>query len=1041
MPKIDKTIKHKVSPSKKLHIKKKIVLGNGHKYVSEEKYRNLFDNSKDAILQLDKLGNILDINRVCKDISGYDSSFLIGRNVVKLPFFSAKTKLIVAKKLKEIFIKGSILDLELDLQHKGGQKKVIEVNANIVKRNGSFQYIQVMARDVTERKKIEKAREISENKYRQIFDNSKDTILFVNAKGEILDANKACRKISGYGPKNLIGKYAFKLPFLNFQKKHLSLLSMFLKRHNVELFDIELVHKNGQKKVVEVNVSSSGPKSQFFQLVIRDITARKQAEEALRESENTYRTIFENTGTATVIVEEDMTITLANHQFIKMSGYSMKEIINKAKWPAFFAKEDIKKMKKFHASRRINAKAAPRNYEARFVDKKGNIKYLYLTVGMIPGTTKSVASLLDITPLKVIENELRSSKKLFDDMMEGSPIATFIINMDHKVVYWNKAMENMTGLKASKMIGTSKHWKPFYNKKTDMIADLLLDGMKWDDILRMKRYEHIEVEEKNGKEGIICSNYFYDSLGKKRWIRFIIKPLYDAQDNFIGAIETVEDLTEYKNMRDSLENRMREFQVLYQVNAHMRMLDPLVNVLKKVSKDLVLACDEIAPARSRITFGGKIYTNLKKGETFIRKREVPIIILGQKRGNVELGYIKGIPDKESFMLKHEKRVLSVIASAISRHIQHREIVKRYKRLITESVVGIFILQDGLFQYVNPKFTRIFKVKAKDVIGKTSEDIFPECTCYKKEKNVHCTIKTKRNDGAIIDVEFFTQTISYYGRDAVLGTIQDITKLRKAQERQKNFNRELKVTIAEKTKDLREANRRLRSLNELKDEFIAVTSHELRSPLTAARGYLSFLTDENMFCDIPKEAKGHLVRVHDNVELLNNLVNNILDVSRIEMGRFELQLKSIDIIDLLKQSIRSLSFQANEKNINIHFVNKLNSKFFHIKLDQVRILQVFRNILDNAIKYSYQGGEINVEIKMRGIGLEVSILDKGIGICKSEVFEIFDKFKQAKNAHAQYKGGAGLGLFIAKKIVELHNGMIWVESKFRKETVFRIQLPL
>ena len=101
----------------------------------------------------------------------------------------------------------------------------------------------------------------------------------------------------------------------------------------------------------------------------------------------------------------------------------------------------------------------------------------------------------------------------------------------------------------------------------------------------------------------------------------------------------------------------------------------------------------------------------------------------------------------------------------------------------------------------------------------------------------------------------------------------------------------------------------------------------------------------------------------------------------------------------------------------------------------------RNILDNAIKYSHQGKQIWVELEIRGIGLQISIIDEGIGIAKSQIFEIFDKFKQAKTSQTYSKGGAGLGLFIAKKIIELHGGMIWAESEVRKGTTFRIQLPL
>ena len=143
----------------------------------------------------------------------------------------------------------------------------------------------------------------------------------------------------------------------------------------------------------------------------------------------------------------------------------------------------------------------------------------------------------------------------------------------------------------------------------------------------------------------------------------------------------------------------------------------------------------------------------------------------------------------------------------------------------------------------------------------------------------------------------------------------------------------KSKIAEKTKDLEKANRRLRSLNELKDEFIAVTSHELRSPLTAIRGYLSFLVDEGIFNEVSGNSKDYLRRIYDNVEVLNNLVNNILDVSRIEMDRFELHQIPNDIVSLIQNVIENLKFQANEKGLKVHFVNKLEKDTFILKFDE------------------------------------------------------------------------------------------------------------
>ena len=525
-------------------------------------------------------------------------------------------------------------------------------------------------------------------------------------------------------------------------------------------------------------------------------------------------------------------------------------------------------------------------------------------------------------------------------------------------------------------------------------------------------------------------------------------PFLKEEKNLINAIaERLGKIIERNRISEDLANRMRELQVLYQVSTDIRMVTPLKKVLKDIVKDVVLACDEVKPARARVAFDNKIYTNLKKDEKFLSKIEEPIKVLGKKRGSIEVGYAEKIANKDSFLLKQEKKVLRIVAQTIGKHIQSREIMKRYQKLINKSVVGIFIAQDDVFQYVNPKFARMFKFKEKEIIGLKYNNLISECTCYtkikrnKKLNSVKCTAKGKLKDGALIDLEVYTQRIDYYGRPAILGTVKDITKVKEAEERQRNFNKELKLKIAEKTKDLEEANRRLRSLNELKDEFIAVTSHELRSPLTSIRGYLSFLVDEGIFNEISENSKDYMRRIYDNVEVLNNLVNNILDVSRIEMDRFELHQTPNDIINLIQNVIENLRFQANEKGLKVHFVNRLEKNTFILKFDEVRIRQVLRNILDNAIKYSPHGKQIQIELKIRGIGLQISIIDEGVGIPKSQIFEIFDKFKQAKNIQTRFKGGAGLGLFIAKKIIELHGGMIWAESEIRKGTTFKIQLPL
>ena len=138
--------------------------------------------------------------------------------------------------------------------------------------------------------------------------------------------------------------------------------------------------------------------------MVRDITERKKAEEALKESRDVYRTIFETTGTAMLIGEEDTTISIVNTEFEKLSGYSKEEVEGKKSWIEFLVKVDLERMKGYHNLRMTDPNAAPPYYEFQFIDKQGNVRDCYITLALISGTKKTVGSLIDITERKQAED-------------------------------------------------------------------------------------------------------------------------------------------------------------------------------------------------------------------------------------------------------------------------------------------------------------------------------------------------------------------------------------------------------------------------------------------------------------------------------------------------------------------------------------------------------------------------------------------------------------------------------------------------------------
>jgi len=176
-----------------------------------------------------------------------------------------------------------------------------------------------------------------------------------------------------------------------------------------------------------------------------DVIARKPIEEALKESEERYRTIFENTGTATIIIEEDTTISLANTEFEKLTGYSKEEVEGKKSWAEFVTEDGIERSKKYHFMRRADPNSAPKNYELKIMDRQGNVKTVYSTVGVIPGTTRSVASVVDITERKRMLEAVGESERRYRLLAENVTDVIWTMDLAPRFTYFSPSIELLLG--------------------------------------------------------------------------------------------------------------------------------------------------------------------------------------------------------------------------------------------------------------------------------------------------------------------------------------------------------------------------------------------------------------------------------------------------------------------------------------------------------------------------------------------------------------------------------------------------------------------
>ncbi len=238
--------------------------------------------------------------------------------------------------------------------------------------------------------------------------------------------------------------------------------------------------------------------------------------------------------------------------------------------------------------------------------------------------------------------------------------------------------------------------------------------------------------------------------------------------------------------------------------------------------------------------------------------------------------------------------------------------------------------------------------------------------------------------------------------------------------------------------LSEANERLREIDRLKSEFVSVAAHQMRTPLSGIKWSLDMLAKETVG-PVNVKQKRLLLKSYESNERMILLVNNLLNTDRIESGRAQLEFVRAHLKDIIDNVLYYISPQAKGKKITIDF--SFEDDLPYVSVDTEKIREVMQNIIENAVKYSEEGGTIHLGLYTKEKNVVVSVKDEGIGIPKNFRGDIFTKFYRGDNAVKMKTEGSGLGLFVAKEIVERHGGEIYFESKEGAGTTFYILIPI
>ena len=255
---------------------------------------------------------------------------------------------------------------------------------------------------------------------------------------------------------------------------------------------------------------------------------------------------------------------------------------------------------------------------------------------------------------------------------------------------------------------------------------------------------------------------------------------------------------------------------------------------------------------------------------------------------------------------------------------------------------------------------------------------------------------------------------------------------------KDLNESLEQRISAATKELRRSNAELQKLDEAKDEFISMASHQLRTPLTSIKGYISMIMEGDVG-KVSKDQAHLLEEAFISSERMVRLIGDFLNVSRLQTGKFVIDKHPVDLAKLVESELEALESNASSRNLT--FVYKKPANVPLLDLDENKIQQVIMNFADNAIYYSKESSKITVSLKVSGDWAEFKVKDTGIGVPKEQQERLFNKFFRATNARQQRPDGTGVGLFLAKKVIDAHEGEIIFSSTENKGSTFGFRLPI
>jgi len=1031
---------------------------------SEEKYRGILENIKETYFEVDLKGNFTFFNNAFIDLIGYSKIELLGtnyRNFIdeenKKKFFTVYNKVYQTSLPKANF--------QFQFQKKNRDLGTCESSVYLrYDSEGNKVGFSGLARDITEKYFLEQKIKESEEKYRTMFNSSPDYIFLTDTKGDILDMNPVLLKRIGMKLEEVKG--------LNFNH--------FLASDNIdelrevgvaiqagkEIKGVEIKAKTTRGEIFEYEVNSvplkeDGRVTKILNLA-RDITLRKQAEQKVIESEKKYRHLFESSPYAIWLMDETGTIVDCNSTMIELfSVIEVKDLIGK-KFSEVLSvlkrSEYLISMLKNRFNRFQNGeKLGPLEFQITRVDGKKAWLSIQSSLVRIGDQTLTQAIIQDITEKKNAEQKIKDSETKYRHLFENSPYSIIIINRKGVIIDCNPVTEKLFNRKSDSLIN-----KNFLDVGIKPEKALPLFKQRYQDILNGIIPDPLEVQisrSQNGRSMWISIDDTLVEIGGQTVFQVIIQ---DITEKKRAEQEIKKSQEELKILNRELEQKVleRTKNLIESEQQYRATIDSLNDPLHVINNELIviLVNKELKNWLYKFDIRSEVLgKHLSEAFSFL-----PDKIYEEYREVFETG--KPLITIETTMLPNfdvitetrkipifgegkVSQIITIIRDITESKKMENQLIeseKNFRNMITNLDEGYYMVQwEGNIIYHNPAFSKIAGYDLNEnLIGlpppfswQRPEDQKNYRTELQKNGLIrNYTVPVKKKNGEIIIVQLNAHLIRDDNNNPMVieGTFSDITeKFRLEQE------------LLDSEKKLRQQNIELRKLDKVKNDFITMAAHELKTPLISISGYTDYILMKHRN-QINPEITTDLLTVQRNVNRLEILMDQLLDVLKIDENELKLQKESTNLSDIINECLDELSYLINEKNLEI--ILNIEHEII-LNVDHIRIFTVFTNLLSNAIKFTPDYGWIKISSEKKENQYIFEIKDNGIGLAQNEIGRLFKKFERIKppiiNDHINIKdSGTGLGLYITKGIISAHGGKIWANSEGEnKGSAFYFTIPL